>query len=39
MRCLRDAYEGKYEQLNASMNFFIMLKNEVQIPYLSAAEP
>ena len=29
LRCLRDAYEGKYEQLNANMNFFILLKNEL----------
>ena len=39
MRCLRDSFEGKYEQLNVNMNFFVLLKNELQIPYLSASEP
>ena len=39
LRCLKDAFEGKYEALNVDMNFFILLKNELQVPYLKTAEP
>ena len=39
LRCLKDCFEGRYEQLNVNMNFFILLKNELQTPYLKTAEP
>ena len=34
LRCLRDCYQQKFEQLNIDMNFFLLLKNELSLDYL-----
>lgn len=34
MRCLKDCYEFKFEQLNIDMNFFLLLKNELSLAFL-----
>lgn len=34
MRCLKDCYEAKFEQLNVDMNFFLLLKNELSLAFL-----
>lgn len=38
LRCLRDCYEGKFEQLNVDMNFFLLLKNELSMYFLRKEE-
>lgn len=34
LRCLRDCYEQRFEQLNIDMNFFLLLKNELSLNFL-----
>lgn len=34
LRCLRDCYEHRFEQLNIDMNFFLLLKNELSLHFL-----
>ena len=34
LRCLRDCYEQRFEQLNIDMNFFLLLKNELSLHFL-----
>ena len=34
IRCLRDCYEQRFEQLNIDMNFFLLLKNELSLHFL-----
>jgi len=34
LRCLKDCYEMKFEQLNIDMNFFLLLKNELSLNFL-----
>ena len=34
LRCLKDCYEMKFEQLNIDMNFFLLLKNELSLHFL-----
>ena len=38
LKCLKDCFDGKFEALNFNMNFLILLKNEVQTPYMKQAE-
>lgn len=38
LRCLRDCYEQRFEQLNIDMNFFLLLKNELSLHYLRQIE-
>ena len=38
LRCLRDCYEQRYEQLNIDMNFFLLLKNELSLHFLRQTE-
>lgn len=38
MRCLKCCYEGKYEQLNVDLNFFLLLKNELSLHFLRKEE-
>lgn len=38
MRCLKCCYEGKYEQLNVDLNFFLLLKNELSLHFLRKDE-
>ena len=38
MRCLRDCYEQRFEQLNIDMNFFLLLKNELSLHFLRQTE-
>lgn len=34
LRCLKDCYEQKFEQLNVDMNYFLLLKNELSLAFL-----
>ena len=34
LRCMRDCYESRFEQLNIDMNFFLLLKNELSLAFL-----
>lgn len=34
LKCLRCCYEGKYEQLNVDLNYFLLLKNELSLHFL-----
>jgi len=34
IRCLKDCYDQKFEQLNIDMNFFLLLKNELSLDFL-----
>lgn len=34
LKCLKDCYEMKFEQLNIDMNFFLLLKNELSLHFL-----
>mmetsp|Transcript_42043 Transcript_42043/g.55409 ORF Transcript_42043/g.55409 Transcript_42043/m.55409 type:complete len:87 (+) Transcript_42043:1278-1538(+) len=38
LRCLRDCYEQRFEQLNIDMNFFLLLKNELSLHFLRQTE-
>lgn len=38
LRCLRDCYEQRFEQLNIDMNFFLLLKNELSLHFLRDTE-
>ena len=38
LRCLRDCYEQRFEQLNIDMNFFLLLKNELSVHFLRNTE-
>lgn len=38
MRCLKDCYEQKFEQLNIDMNYFLLLKNELSLAFLRKFE-
>jgi hypothetical protein len=38
LRCLKDCYEMKFEQLNIDMNFFLLLKNELSLHFLRQTE-
>ena len=38
LRCMRDCYESKFEQLNIDMNFFLLLKNELSLAFLRNQE-
>jgi len=38
LRCLRDCYEQRFEQLNIDMNFFLLLKNELSLHFLRRIE-
>ena len=38
LKCLRDCFEARYESLNINLNFLMILKNELQTPYLKKAE-
>ena len=38
MRCLKDCYEQKFEQLNVDMNYFLLLKNELSLAFLRKFE-
>lgn len=38
LRCLKCCYEGKYEQLNIDLNFFLLLKNELSLFFLRNEE-
>lgn len=34
LKCLRCCYEGKFDQLNVDLNFFLLLKNELSLHFL-----
>lgn len=34
LRCLKDCFESKHEQLNLDMNSFLLLKNELSLTFL-----
>ena len=34
LRCMRDCYEERFEQLNIDMNYFLLLKNELSLAFL-----
>jgi hypothetical protein len=34
LKCLKDCYDSKYEQLNIDLNFFLLLKNELSLYFL-----
>lgn len=38
LKCLKDCYEQKFEQLNIDMNFFLLLKNELSLHFLRNTE-
>ena len=38
LRCMRDCYESRFEQLNIDMNFFLLLKNELSLAFLRNQE-
>ena len=38
LKCLRCCYEGKYEQLNVDLNYFLLLKNELSLHFLRKEE-
>lgn len=38
LRCLKDCYEGKFEQLNIDLNFFLLLKNELSLIFLRSEQ-
>jgi hypothetical protein len=38
LRCLKDCYEMKFEQLNIDMNMFLLLKNELSLHFLRQTE-
>lgn len=38
LRCLRDCYEQRFEQLNIDLNFYLLLKNELSLNFLRATE-
>ena len=38
MRCLKDCYEQKFEQLNIDMNYYLLLKNELSLSFLRKYE-
>ena len=38
LKCMRDCYEGKFEQLNVDLNYFLLLKNELSLIFLSKEE-
>ena len=38
LRCMRDCYEERFEQLNIDMNYFLLLKNELSLSFLRNLE-
>lgn len=38
LKCLRCCYEGKFEQLNVDLNYFLLLKNELSLHFLRREE-
>jgi len=38
LKCLKCCYEGKYEQLNVDLNYFLLLKNELSLHFLRKEE-
>lgn len=38
LKCLKDCYESKFEQLNIDLNFFLLLKNELSLVFLRNEE-
>lgn len=38
LKCLRCCYQGKFEQLNVDLNYFLLLKNELSLYFLRKEE-
>ena len=38
LKCLKDCYDYKFEQLNIDLNFFLLLKNELSLHFLRSTE-
>ncbi len=38
LKCLKDCYDSKYEQLNIDLNFFLLHKNELSLYFLRKEE-